>query len=667
MSGVNIERAVENIKFGTTAYSPIVEVIVNAIEAIEDKKENQGKITVVVKRSKQQEVDGQLQEVEHFDIVDNGIGFTDKNRKSFDTLYSAHKIEKGGKGFGRFVCLKYFKDFKVDSVYEDNGKCKRRTFFMGKENDIIVKEEFMSSQCQETGSRISLLSAKSGKFPDKKLQTIAKNLVEKLLPYFISENYTCPKIIIAEEDDSYSIVLNDSVNNELSGIISEIKMTDNFFKLKAHRTEQKFDVRIFKFYFPKNQKSKISLVAHNREVIDTALHNYIPEFYDEFYDKITEGKSVKEKNYIIKAYVFGDYLNKNVSYERGGFEFNKENDLMFGISQVEIERSASVIAQKAIGEEITTRQEKKEDRIKAYVQEQAPWHNEILEKLDFSTIPINPSEEEIETILQKEKYIQEVKIKSEVKKILAEGNLADIKANVTEIVKKISGSSKNDLVHYIALRRNVLEIFEKSLERNPDGSYSSEGIVHDIIFPRKNDSETIPFDDHNLWVVDERLNFTHYISSDLPLNSGNSERPDLLVYNNRVLFRGDNEASNPITIFEFKKPQRDNFCDPSSNEDPIQQIVRYVNNIKAGKYKTPEGRRVLVGDNTPFFGYVICDLTAKVEKWLEFEKEFKPMPDKLGWFRWRENINLYIEVLSWDKLVKDANMRNKVFFSKLGI
>lgn len=35
MSNVNIRRAVENIRSGTNAYTPLVEVIVNAIQAIE--------------------------------------------------------------------------------------------------------------------------------------------------------------------------------------------------------------------------------------------------------------------------------------------------------------------------------------------------------------------------------------------------------------------------------------------------------------------------------------------------------------------------------------------------------------------------------------------------------------------------------------------------------
>ena len=238
---------------------------------------------------------------------------------------------------------------------------------------------------------------------------------------------------------------------------------------------------------------------------------------------------------------------------------------------------------------------------------------------------------------------------------------------VAEIVNRISGNSKNDLIHYIALRRTILDLFARSLQTDNSGKYSSEGMVHDIIFPRKGDTDKTPFKEHNLWIVDERLNFTAYVSSDLPLDGQNGERPDLIAYDKRVLFRGDNEASNPITIFEFKKPQRDDFVNPSSQEDPVQQIVRYVNSIRDGKYKTPEGRNILVSDNTPFYGYVVCDLTKKVESWLAREKDFKPMPDRQGWFHWISNINLYVEVVSWDKVLKDAKMRNQIFFQKLGI
>jgi nitrogen-specific signal transduction histidine kinase len=125
MSSVNIRRAVENIRANTTVYSPIVEVIVNAIQAIESNGETDGKIAIRVHRGEQLEMDGGLPEVRSFKIEDNGIGFTDENRQSFDTLYTDLRISEGGKGFGRFICLKYFENLHVESVYWAEGRLKR--------------------------------------------------------------------------------------------------------------------------------------------------------------------------------------------------------------------------------------------------------------------------------------------------------------------------------------------------------------------------------------------------------------------------------------------------------------------------------------------------------------------------------------------------------------
>lgn len=667
MSVVNIKRAIENIRTNTTVYTPVVEMVVNAIQAIDETQRKDGKVMIRALRSDQAELDGSLPEVSGFEVEDNGIGFTDAHRDSFDTLYTDLKIEEGGKGFGRFTCLKYFERLHVQSTYRGTGGFMERTFMMGKNTEIIINEKVISSEKYGTGTTVTLDTLKHGPSLDKKLSTIARNLAERLLPYFISQDYVCPEIILSEHDGSDSIRLNDFVSNELSAVIREISVDDNTFTIKSKDVEEEFFVRVFRLYSPRNQRSRISLVAHKREVSGSGIHKYIPEFEDEFYEKNGDEEIDHKRNYIIKAYVFGPYLDHNVSVERGGFEFGLESDLSFGIGQTEIEKNASKIARDAMGPDIAFRQEKKKERVQSYVEEEAPWHKDILSKIDLSAMPYNPSDEEIEGRLQREKFAQEIAIKKDVAKLLAESNFDNVKDSILEIVSKISGTSKNDLIHYIAMRRKILDIFGKSLEVNQSGDYSSEGVVHDIIFPRKGNTDVTSFQDHNLWIIDERLNFTTYICSDIPLGGKNTERPDLLVYNKRVLFRGDNQASNPITIFEFKKPQRDDFVNPSSKEDPVQQIVRYVNDIRDGKYKTPEGRKMLVAANTSFYGYVVCDLTRKVETWLELEKDFKPMPDRAGWFQWMGNINLYVEVISWDKVLKDARMRNQIFFQKLGI
>lgn len=54
MSNVNILRAVGNIRSGTTVYTLLVEIVVNGIQAIEDKNISDGRIDIIVERSNQE-------------------------------------------------------------------------------------------------------------------------------------------------------------------------------------------------------------------------------------------------------------------------------------------------------------------------------------------------------------------------------------------------------------------------------------------------------------------------------------------------------------------------------------------------------------------------------------------------------------------------------------
>ena len=256
MSNVNIKRAVENIRSNTTVYTPIVEVIVNAIQAIASNGGKDGKIAIRVHRAEQLKLDGGLPEVLTIEVEDNGIGFTDENRQSFDTLYTDLKINEGGKGFGRFTCLKYFENLHVESVYRDKVGYTQRRFSMGKSNDIIVNEKISESTELKSKSVILLDTLNKEKSIEKKLTTIARILVEKLLPYFITKDYVCPEILLSERDGSDSIRLNDYLSNDLSAVIKEIPIKQNIFTLKGAQAEEEFLVRVFKLYFPKNQKSK---------------------------------------------------------------------------------------------------------------------------------------------------------------------------------------------------------------------------------------------------------------------------------------------------------------------------------------------------------------------------------------------------------------------------
>lgn len=661
MSHLKIKGIVDNIKERTNIYSPLIEAIVNSLEAIGETGRTDGEIKIILKREIPPLAfdNSALPDIFSLEIRDNGIGFNDRNRDSFDTLYTDLKIKNGGKGFGRFIFLKYFSQVRVESFYESGNKFFCRSFNFGKNDEIIEHESNVESTENRLKTTLFLDNLNEKKL-DKKIETIARKLVEKLLIYFIDENYKCPRIILKDDHEDREIVLNDYLKNHNE--IKEICSKD--VSLVSNGKEVVFSCKVFKIFYPENQKSRISLVAHKREVTETPIHNYIPEFDDNFFDQLEGGV---QKDFMIKTYVMGSYLNEHVALERATFNFGKkESDALYAFSQEDIERMAAKITKDAFPEEITSRQNKKKEKIRHYVDSEAPWHKAYLDDLDLSIIPYNLSDQEIELEIHKVKFQQEKNVKVEAKRVL-DGADTDILKTAQDLMAKISKAEMSQLAHYIALRKTVLNLLSKSLEINASGKYELESVLHNIIFPTKADTSNLPYDSQHLWILDERLNFTEHVASDLPLNDGNSERPDLLIFNKKMAYRGENEKSNPITVFEFKKPQRDDFANASSKEDPIEQIIRYVNDIKDGKYKTVKGRNILVDENTPFYGFVVCDFTPKVIEWLRRIKDFKPMPDGQGFFNWHNSNNLYIEVISWNKLLKDAEMRNKVFFKKLGI
>ena len=542
MSNIDIRRAVDNIRSGTTVYTPVIELIVNAIEAMPEDGTDTGEIRIVVLRSKETEMfDQGISAVDGFAVTDNGVGFTQVNRDAFDTLYTASKVSSGGKGFGRFTCLKYYDRLIVDSVFRDGERFRRRTFAMGTKKSIIEREVIEETDLPTTGTTVTISGARQVKMTDRSIDIIARVLVEKLLPYLVDER-KCPTIAVEETDGQKRVVLNDYVSEGLGQII-ELDVARSDFSFNVGESLIEFRVRVFKFYSPRTQKSKISLVAHRREVTNVPIHNYVPEFAEEFFDNDLAASDGRDRNYIVKAYVYGAYLDDNVSLERGAFTFGKESDLLLGVSQMEIEQAAADVARVAMGADITTRRERKFKRIEEYVAEKAPWHAGVARDADYTSLPMHPSPLDIELHLQRTKHDLEVKARTEVASILAKSDISGLGDEVAKVVSSISQTSKNDLIHYVSMRKCVLDLFEKSLEVDSDGNYRSEGEVHDIIIPRRKDSIQLDYKDHNLWILDERLNFTEYLTSDLPIDGPLTDRADISIFNRKVAFRGENEAS----------------------------------------------------------------------------------------------------------------------------
>jgi hypothetical protein len=663
---VNIKRLVDNIK-KSNAYTPLVEAVANSIDAIEEAGRDDGEIILTLVRSPQDTLGNiagdELKPFSEVMITDNGIGFNDRNLEAFNTIYSEKKIREGGKGFGRFVYLKYFDSVSVESVYVDKSMYFQRKFNFVKDATIIQNENTVRLDAGKAETTLHLENLKLehlGKI-DKTIETIARKLLEKLLVYFVIDGYKCPKIIVRELG-GVSVVLNDMVGS--GNGIENIGDKEFVLETSDKTIKKSFKAKIFKIFYGES-RSSINLVADRRQVTEEALYTYVPEFKDDFYDISSneKGKEIK-KNYTIKTYILGKYLDENVSLERDGFEFSatRNSDLFYPFSQMEIEKEAAKVASEIFKDEVKTRQQKKEADIRDYVDTKAPWHKSNFPDLDLSKLPYKATEAEIETALEGVRFGKEQQARKEISKILESADEALIVEKVDALIGQITDIQKNELAHYVALRRAILDVFKKSLTWNENKKYEKEKVIHDIIFPTKSNSDSASYDRHNLWLIDEKLSFTEYIASDKPLNE-KDERPDLLIFDNKIAVRDGDTPSNPIIVFEFKKPQRDSYA---PGENPLIQIADYVRKIRDGNFKNPEGRFINATQDTPAYGFLVCDPTSQIKGFCEALGLTKS-PDQKGYFGFHPNYKIYYEVISFDRLVENSELRNKIFFKMLGM
>ena len=90
-------------------------------------------------------------------------------------------------------------------------------------------------------------------------------------------------------------------------------------------------------------------------------------------------------------------------------------------------------------------------------------------------------------------------------------------------------SKKVALAEYVSLRKIVLQHLQDLLYIDRGGKASREEQIHNLIFPQRTDTESAPGTDHQLWIVDERLESHNYLASDQPMDGAKGDRPNLLI------------------------------------------------------------------------------------------------------------------------------------------
>lgn len=647
---------IRNIKLGTKDYLfPLYELVINSIQAIHEAEEKNGLINIIIIRNNNELdlIEPCKRNIESFEINDNGIGFNEANFNSFCISDSPYKLSLGCKGVGRFVALKAFEGLEIESHYYDENSFFTRKFSLSHSQGLVSSKPFLSiSKIRSTRTLLK------NYLPDfqrsSKAETVARKILDHALIYFINNN--APVITI--QDPSCDTTLD--LNSIYSSYIEQDEVIDNF-----NIKNRNFELYYIKKYTDTG-KHQIHYCANNREVIKKPAYKIVPG--------LTKPLKDARGNYYLSIYIKSNFLDEKVYSERNAFNI-PDNDIkktlydIISFEEIEIEIEAKIRENYLYELEAISKEVRKQASDFIYNGDGLEYRHLLHHEDLITTIPPGLNDEKLELALHKLNHRLEKKQKARVNDFLANRNYIENTEKYREeleyIVAQEQELSQSRLTKYISQRKIIIKVLDKIIGKQDNGSYVYEENIHNIIFPRFKDSTTITYKEHNLWILDERLTYHHYISSDNPTRSftdGDGDKePDLILFDKKFAFAESDYTS--VVIFEFKRPMRS-----LSGKDKAvhNQVIGYIQELMESKAIDANGRYNEIDEFTPKFGFIICDYDKDMENHLIKMHDFSKTP-KNTLLHYRRGINLMLEVINYKTLVKDLETRHKAFFKELGI
>lgn len=638
---------------------PLYEAIVNSIQSINQENMDNGQIEVQIQRESDPTFFQSWEtDIENITIRDNGVGFTEDNFKSFNTYATDFKKMLGCKGVGRMIWLKAFNSVEIESVYQEDNKFYHRKFTFDSVNAVNneSKEEVDKATIKMTTVSLKGLRTKNKTNTPKRLSTIARDILNHCFIYFVLEK--APNITVSDDNETISI-------NKLFDDIGKDNITTEHFEIDDYD----FQLIHYKNFNPNSSNHFLNLCANDRRVTSFNLQSILNVVNSKF--------TTENGDFVYCGYITSKYLDDNVNRERTAFNIEENHRNLYGtITKSDIINEATQLVFNYLSCDIDIYNENKRTQIEAFIYNKNPRYRLLLSKFPecINNILLSDDDEKLELELFKQEQAYKLKLKEEGKNlqktIRENSNKKDIVKMTTAYAEKLSEMGKSSLAEYIVHRKSVLDILEDNLKyQDVNGkSYAYEESIHQLVFPMQQTSDDIDYTSHNLWIIDEKLSYHYYLASDkkiksmAPIQSDSNNEPDITIFDSPFAFTDENQQPfRNITIIEFKRPGRENY---SVEENPIQQVIDYMDDIISGRIKTKDGLMVDGSDSIRFFCYILCDVNDRIKKYAK-QKDFKSTPDGLGYYYYLNNYNAYIEIMPYNKMIQDSKKRNKILFDKL--
>ena len=660
----NIKGLVDRLELSQAkAMMPLYEAISNAVDAIEEHQDGFSNHSIRIRLVASNDLahqagDGTLV-VDGFDVIDDGVGFNDKNLASFQEAHTLSKVKVGGRGVGRFTFLKVFSSVHIRSVFTRDGKALLREF------DFSIQDELKgadaTSEVKEGCGTHTSLRGMDEKFRagwPTQPETIAERIIAHFLIRFAARS--CPPMTL-ESPGHAPIDLHALFQSTVLAHIQE-----QFFEVSGHT----FALQAYR-HRDGRSRHELNLCANGREVTTSKLRDLLPELPEKLIDE-------EQTPYTLIVLVTGEYLDDHANQERTRIAFQSDEEPELErtlVSRRALNQGVAGALRPLLMDDLKSTNEEKRAQIEKFV-EQAPeyralTHPRYKEMIEQKIQP-GLSDDKLDEALLHVKRAVEDDVRKEAKHVAAlfeTETFEQYQEKFKEIAEKANEIGKAQLAAYVAHRRTILDLVNNSLKKKrTDDKYPLERVLHKMIFPMGMTSKDIFFEQQNLWVIDERLCYHTLLTSDKKLKSvagledTSGKEPDIftLFYDTPIgVAEPDNLPGGGVVIIEFKRPGRDDY-----NKDPADQVIQRFREISEGGVTYVDGRQINPA-NLRYTGYLIADLTPSLHR--QVFGRYHRTADNEGYFSPLAMGNGYIEILSYDKLIKDAARRNRILFDKLGL
>jgi len=659
----NIKGLVDRLELSQAkAMMPLFEAISNAIDAIEEHKDGFLKHTIRIRLVATHDLAHQGGDevfvLDGFDISDDGVGFDDGNLASFQEAHTLSKVKVGGKGVGRFTFLKVFSNVHIRSVFQRQSDTLLREF------DFSIADELKGADKvtpvkEKRGTALSMRGME-GKFKGgwpHDPTIIAERILAHFLIRFAARS--CPPMTL-ESPGHAPIDLHKLFETTVLTHIEE-----KFFDVLGHT----FALQAYR-HRDGRSRHDLHLCANGREVTTNKLRDLLPELPEKLLD-------ADQEPYTLIVLVTGEYLDDHANQERTRISFQSDDEPDMDealVSRQALNRGITDTLRPLLADDLQSTNEEKRSQIEKFV-EQAPeyralTHPRYKELIEQRIQPGLTSEKLDEALLHVKRDVED-SVRKEARSVAAlfeSSTFDEYQERFQIIAEQANELGKAELAKYVTHRRTILDLISMSLKQvRVDNKYPFEKVLHKMLFPMGVTSKDIFFEQQNMWVIDERLCFHTLLTSDKKLNSiiglenTSGKEPDVCAffYDTPIGVREPEDSTGAIVVIEFKRPGRDDY-----RSDPAQQVIQRFVEIKQSKTNDIDGRPINpIG--LRYFGYLIADLTPSLR--FQMEMNYHPSIDGEGYFKTLPGGNGYVEILSYDKLIKDAGRRNRILFDKLGL